>query len=192
MGDLPYLAKLRAYGQGNPSQEHLEAIETELFNGPDRGAAVVLTALVEKSLEHLLKREMREEGVSALFEFNGPMGTFSNKIAMAFSLKLIGTKTKHDLTIIRTLRNVFAHSRLPVTFETEVVAVACGHLCLPDEPGVFLNSNMLEKVSNDRLAEATDIKHPRTRFFTTCNEIAKRIYWIRVGEDPQHHLNVLP
>ena len=85
-----YLRDLKAYGRGDPTQEHLKAIETELYNGPDRGAVVVLAAIVERSLEHLIKRSLRPEGVSELFQFNGPMGTFSNKIAMAFALTLIG------------------------------------------------------------------------------------------------------
>jgi hypothetical protein len=192
MSEPVYLRDLKSYGRGEPTQEHLAAIETELYNGPDRGAAVVLTAIVEKSLEHLIKRALRPEGVNDLFQFNGPMGTLSNKIAMAFSMRLIGEKTKHDLEIIRHLRNIFAHSRLPVTFETEQVKAACDHLCLPEIQGVFLSSNMLDKVSDDRLKDAVDIKHPRTRFFTTCNEIAKRIYFIRAGEDPSHYLNNLP
>ena len=192
MGEPAYLRNLKAYIKDDPTQDHLTAIETEMFNGPDRGAAVVLTAIVERSLEHLIKRELRPEGVNDLFQFNGPVGTLSNKIKMAYSLKLLGSKTKHDLEIIRALRNVFAHSRLPVTFDTDAIKTACENLYIPDLEGVQLNSHMLDKVSEDRLADAVNIQHPRTRFFTACNEIAKRIYFLRAGEGPNHYLNELP
>lgn len=44
-----------------------------------------------------------------LFRHNGPLSTFSARLDMAFALYLIGEKTRHDLDIIRDIRNDFAH-----------------------------------------------------------------------------------
>jgi hypothetical protein len=156
-------------------------MERELYAGPDRAAGVVLASMVERSLGHLLRLRMRPEGIGDLFDHEGLLGTFGAKAQMCYALQLIGPKTRHDLTIIRVLRNQFAHSRKPIKFTTAVVKTACRHLMLPDEEGVFLSFNMLQKTPMRRLRAASNKNHPRTRYFTACNEIAQRIYFIRGG-----------
>lgn len=191
MSGPAYLKNLRDYGGGDPSPSDIKTLEAEMYSGPDRAAAVVLSSLAERSLGHLLKLKMRKDGIGDLFNPDGMLGTFGAKIQIAYALKLIGPITRHDLNIIRTLRNQFAHSRKPIKFSTGVVKIACSHLMLPDQPGVFLNFSMLNKTSRRRLKAASDKKHPRTRFFTACNEIAQRIYFVRTG-DPDDPLNQLP
>jgi len=191
MSDPTYLKDLKKWGAEDPTVDDLEALESELYAGSDRGAAVIFSSVVEKSLGKLLRDAMRPDGIGNLFEFDGTLGTFGAKIQFAYALQLIGPITRHDLTIIRSLRNQFAHSRRPIEFETPVVAAACKHLSLPDQLGVFLSYRMLQAVPEDRLLAASDKNHPRTRFFTAGNEIAQRIYFIRTG-DKNDPLNQLP
>ena len=179
--DPAYIEALKRYGAENPTEKDLKAIESELYNGPDRGAAVVLGALVERSLEALLKKVLRPEGVNQLFKYGGPLGDFAAKTQMAYSLKLIGRVTRTDLTIIRHLRNQFAHSQKPIKFTTPVVRAVCDHLQYPDQPGIFINFRLLNTVSRARLKAAADKKYPRTRYFISCNEIAQRVYFVRGG-----------
>jgi DNA-binding MltR family transcriptional regulator len=47
--------------------------------------------------------------VEKLFEFNQPLGNFSNKINIAFCLGLINKLVKKDLDLVRKIRNKFAH-----------------------------------------------------------------------------------
>lgn len=101
MGDPAYLKNLRKFGSGEPTTEELAALEAELYSGPDRAAAVVLASLVERSIGHLIKRSMREDGIGDIFSSDGLLGNFGAKIQIAYALKLIGPKTPHDLTIIR-------------------------------------------------------------------------------------------
>lgn len=162
-----------------------------MYSGPDRGAAVVLASMVERSLGHLLRTRMRSQGVEEMFGFNGPLGSFSAMIQVAYGFKLVGPKTRSDLNIIRNIRNQFAHSRRPIRFTTAEVREACKFLRLPDEEGVLLNFRMLNGVSAARLRQASDRTHPRTRYFTSCNEIAQRIYFIRTG-NAEAPLNQLP
>jgi hypothetical protein len=81
------------------SVHDIAALEAEMFSGPDRAAAVVLGSMVERSLGHLLKRDMRPNGIGDLFEPGGILGTMGAKIDLAYALKLIGPKTRHDLTM---------------------------------------------------------------------------------------------
>jgi len=191
LSDPTYLKNLKAFGRGEPTEADICSLESEMYSGPDRGAAVVLGSMVERSLGQLLRNNMRTQGVNELFEYNGPMGSFSAMTQVAYAFKLIGPKVRSDLNIVRHIRNQFAHSRRPIRFTTVEVREACKHLQLPDEPGVHLNFRMLNSVSAARLRQASDKSHPRTRYFTSCNEIAQRIYFVRTG-DPSAALNQLP
>ena len=185
-----YITALKQFGSGDPTAAEVGALEVEMYSGPDRAAALVLAALVENALEKLLRKNLREEGVNQLFKFGGPLGDFASKISMCFSLKLVGQLTRRDLTNIRHLRNQFAHSRRPIEFEMKEVADVCAQLSYPKQPGIFLNFNMLNKVADERLNQASDRNHPRTQYFTACNEIAQRVYFIRGGA-PEADLNKL-
>lgn len=190
MSDPTYLKDVKKFGSEEPTPKDLKKLEAELYSGPDRAAAVVLASLVERSIGRLLQMNMRN-GSKDLLEPERPIGTFAAKIQIAYAFNLIGPITRHDLTIIRTLRNQFAHSRRPIRFSTPVVKIACGHLQLPDQPGVFISFRMLNSVPHRRLKAAADRSHPRTRFFTACNEIAQRIYRYRT-DDRDDPLNQLP
>jgi hypothetical protein len=63
-----YIEALKAYGSGEPTAADVRALETELYNGPDRGGAVVLSSSVERAVERLLRNHVRNEGASALFD----------------------------------------------------------------------------------------------------------------------------
>lgn len=191
MSQPTFLRNLKRFGSEEPTTKDIRALEAELYSGPDRTAGVVLASLVERSLGRLLRSSMRSDGVEDLFEPEGLMGTFSAKIKIAYALNLIGPTTRHDLNIIRSLRNQFAHSRRPIRFTTPVVRIACQHLSIPDLPGVTLSFRMLEKTPRNKLRAAADKSHPRTRFFTSCNEIAQRIYLVRT-DDKNDALNQLP
>jgi hypothetical protein len=109
---------------------------------------------------------------------------------MGYSMHLYGADTRRDLDIIRHLRNQFAHSRKPIEFETPAVKACCDQLSYPDAPGVFIPFHYLNKVCDERLEQASDRTHPRTRYFMTCNEIAQRIYLFR-GGSPSDAVNTL-
>ena len=175
------LNELKKYGAGAPTKDDVQALETELYDGSDRAAGVVLGALAENAITHLLRQRMGEESVDA---------NFGTKIDMACSRKLFGDRTKQELTIIRHLRNQFAHSQKPIEFVTPVVKQCCDELTYPDAPGVIIPLGYLNKVSDHRLKDAADKFHPRTRYFVSVHEIISRIYVFRTGDtsDPINQL----
>src|SRR6266576_2325749 len=82
-----------------------------------------------------------------------------------------GAKTKHDLDMIRLLRNHFAHCRKPLRFSTPVVSDVCKHLLLPDIAEVNPPPMTLHKISENHDA-TTDIKSPKTLHITCCHSIS--------------------
>ena len=97
----------------------------KLFNiekKDERTIAILGGTFLEMSLEHLLYAFLPddEKEVKKLFEYNQPLGNFSNKIAISYCLGLIDKMVKNDLNLIRKIRNKFAHN-LYSTFEDEEI-----------------------------------------------------------------------
>jgi hypothetical protein len=53
-----------------------------------------------------------------------PLETFSQRIIMGRVLRLYGDDTEYNLTLVRLIRNAFAHAHVPITFETKEIAAA--------------------------------------------------------------------
>ena len=106
----------------------------------DRSIALITATVIEQSLEVAILTKLvpqDTEGERALFSEDGaPLASFDAKIRLAFALGLFGKAMKDDLAIIRNVRNSFAHSRLPITFDTPQIVNACEELTLTDRLGV--------------------------------------------------------
>jgi hypothetical protein len=107
------------------------------------------------------------------FDYDGPMGTFASRIAVAYALGIFGPQTRHDLDLIRHLRNQFAHCRNPLSFDMPAAA-DCSHLQIPNVPGVSVTPMALAEVTGDERL-AMDLKHPKTRYICACFSIAKQL-----------------
>lgn len=68
--------------------------------------------------------------LQSLFDFNGPLGTFSSRILISFSIGLISKSYVNDLQIIRKIRNEFGHSPSIIDFENDKIASLCNNLKL--------------------------------------------------------------
>jgi DNA-binding MltR family transcriptional regulator len=89
-----------------------DEMRKEITNGPPRVQAIVAGALLEDVLRAALAYnliELSESELKELFENNGPLATFSSRIKMAYALGLISSEVKHDLDVVRDIRNDFAH-----------------------------------------------------------------------------------
>ena len=115
----------------------LEAIFKEIEGENPRAAILVCGALVENALEwaigaHLRKPETDTEK-SALFPDNGILGSFSEKIWGAYFMCIIGRTVRHNLDMIRLIRNVAGHDMNPLTFDHPDIASRCGQIELLNE-----------------------------------------------------------
>ena len=187
MGQEPaYIKNLRALMKGEPTIEHLEALESELYaSGSDRATAVMLASFLEDHLGRLLKSAMRHPlsltESNDIFEHRGPLASFDSRIIMAYALNLIGPKTRSDLKLIKSLRNAFAHSRMPFGFQAPEVRAVCNKLQIIDLPGTNIPYRYLERVPHEELKSATDKTDPKTRFIGTCHNISYRMNVKRDG-----------
>jgi hypothetical protein len=180
MSDPAYLKAFKELIRGDPTYSDLPRMEMEFYGESPRAVVLLSASLAELGLELALKKILRNDKSTAdLFDFESPLGTFSGKAKLAFALKIFETMTRHDLELIRHLRNGFAHSRHPLTFETEEVAAVCRQLQLPDTPKAQVPTAYLNRW---KVAEAWDKAHPKTRYVTACNTVAVAL--ITYGRPP--------
>ncbi|HEX4114027.1 MAG TPA: hypothetical protein VH020_15955 [Stellaceae bacterium] len=181
MATPAYLKTFRVFVGTTPDFSHLPAMEQEFYLGPDRPAVILQASSLETLVRSLILTKMRQpissETIERMFGGNGPLSSFSHKIMIGHALGLYGPVYRHDLDIIRELRNGFAHVRLPMALETPAIAGMCKHLKLPDMPGNMLPYAYSEKFD---LKIVTDETHPRTRFTRSCHTIALR--FIELGQ----------
>jgi hypothetical protein len=186
MDEPAYLRNLRELGNSDPKEEHLAALERELYaSGSDRATAVMFGAFVEVHLERLIRKQLREDlntdARRLLFGTGGALSTFALKTVMAFALKLIGPDTYFDLRLIRFLRNQFAHARVPLNFKTPEVRAVCEQFRLVDLKNTHIPFGYLNRVSNGELEAATDKNDSKTRYISTCHTISYRMIVSRDG-----------
>jgi hypothetical protein len=109
----------------------------------ERGQVLISSGFLEQQLKEILQAFMIENsGTDTLFEgANAPLGTFSSRIAACFALGLITDGEHHDLSLIRKIRNDFAHN-VHVSFATPSVASRCEALLsrAKDYPGVSVGT----------------------------------------------------
>lgn len=96
----------------------------------DRGCALLAISFLEEELKMLLKKCLVDtpEVDEKIFSFNGPLGTFSSKIEIAFSLGKISKTIKDELNLLRKIRNHFGHSPTPIDFNTHPINERCKSL----------------------------------------------------------------
>jgi hypothetical protein len=172
--DAAYIRNFKVLARADPSFSDLHKLEEEAYGTNDRARAVLLGAVLETSLEIFLRNKTRPtlnaEDIGRLFDTFGLLGDFGAKILAGYAFNLYGPDTRHDLDLVRVLRNGFAHSRMALDFTTPEVAAVCAQLKAPDSPGAFIPHTWLVLAP----LEDADKQHPRTRYISTCHVISER------------------
>ena len=128
--------------------EDLVTILGQIYKGDDRATAIVGAAFVDDALEQVLRLLFKEterhdidklpneknaieksflKVANDLFAPDRSLGSFRAKIDLSFALGVIGYGAFSDFTIIKDIRNLFAHHMLdvgdkkPVSFETPAI-----------------------------------------------------------------------
>ena len=98
-------------------------VRGEFSKETDRGCALMAASFLDFELEKLLRNKLAgsKKHLDALFEVNGPLGTFSSRIRLSYSVGLIPKDAMNDLEIIRKIRNDFGHKYEPISFETKSI-----------------------------------------------------------------------
>jgi hypothetical protein len=99
------------FDRQHPHLKGLWALILETDKETDRGMVLVLSSFLEEVTKRLLLSFM-VQGTREKDFFEGgnvPLGTFSSRIKTAHALGLITKDERHDLDVIRDIRNAFAH-----------------------------------------------------------------------------------
>jgi hypothetical protein len=180
-----YITAFQEYIDSPPGAGHRTAMEREFYGESDRACGILQASWTELILERAIRSRLRNDGAGALFGPNGPLGNFSNKIAFGYSLGLYEVRTRHDLNLIRRIRNGFAHCQLPLRFDISAVKGVCDHLYLPD----LQEHRCVPPIIFDRAIEEGewhDRDHPRERFIICCYSILSaliHVYQLRAPRD---------
>jgi len=93
---------------------------------------LVGVAALEKAVASLLQNYFIEGDTSkGLFELGGVLDDFSGCAKVAYCLGLIEKKVFENLNTVGTIRNIFAHSDVPLAFDDPAVKTLCEKLHLP-------------------------------------------------------------
>lgn len=89
-----------------------QQIALQMLEERGRGAVLVGVARVDAALQHLLESVMSPASVKGdgLFQPDRPLGSLGAKVALAYRLGLIDAAVERALSVLRKLRNAFAHS----------------------------------------------------------------------------------
>jgi hypothetical protein len=115
--------------------DDLFKLRAELDKETDRGCCMMAGSFLEQELGELLAVKLvgSKKFIDSMLEFNGPLGSFSARIKMAYALGLICHAAMSDLDTIRKIRNEFAHKHQSINFNTEALKKRIynlkGHLC---------------------------------------------------------------
>lgn len=110
--------------------EDLARFVDELGRETDRGLPLVGAALIDEKLLETLE-SFFVEGRAAnrlLVEAHGPLSSFSARIDACFALGLIDEFEYKEISLIRKIRNKFAHSKHGLSFKSEILIGLCTSL----------------------------------------------------------------
>jgi hypothetical protein len=124
-------SELRELSYKEVTIEEIEEYQKQVTHETnDRGACILMATNVELALSSAIFRVLSWDNDTRgqLTSSEGPMATFAQKINLGRALRIYGPDTQHNLDYIRLIRNAFAHSHAPISFETREVKAALGLL----------------------------------------------------------------
>ncbi|MEJ8568860.1 hypothetical protein [Elongatibacter sediminis] len=124
----------------------------ELLNKEShRGQVLISSSYLEEQLGQMLQAFFLKSPKAKKLVEGGyaPLQSFSARITTCFLLGLISEDERHDLDLIRDVRNEFAH-KIHTTFETQCIASRC------------------EQLKHQAFAEKDEVKMPAFAQFSTA------------------------
>src|SRR5260370_1167381 len=117
-----------------PTREDLSKVSATVFTAAPIAAAILGAALIEHELDTLLRRrfpKITDSNWSSMVSEGAPFSTFDQKITAAFAFRMFDEATKSNLKIIKSIRNVFAHSRMLIDFDHKLITDELKRIKIP-------------------------------------------------------------
>jgi hypothetical protein len=127
---------------GHLQKETISSTWAEMETGSARAQVLVSASFVEFHLEHLLRSRLKDDAavLDKVFENNGALRSFSQKIDVAYLLRLYPQRVLKELHTIRDVRNSFAH-KLPSNQQTQSVRDLCANLVVHTERTITITAD---------------------------------------------------
>lgn len=108
-----------------PLMDYLDQLKEE----SPRGSVLISTGYLEEELKKILMAFFVEDADPKVLVdgANVPLGSFSSRIAACYALALITQDERDDLTLLRKIRNEFAH-QITASFENQSIIDRCKNL----------------------------------------------------------------
>jgi hypothetical protein len=110
----------------------------ELEGDSDRACALIAVSILDRALVGVLATQMvkvpADEHKSLFYGQTAFLGSFSNKIRLCYVLSLISKEQVKHLNTMRDVRNYFAHSLGPASFNDPIVVAECATLWSDADP----------------------------------------------------------
>lgn len=133
---------------------------------PDSAAALLASAQLDVALEQAIScRFVGSEKIHRqhLFEGSSPLASTVAKIHLAYALGIFGEITRDDMLKICRVRNIFAHARVPLDFNTQAIK---NTILSMKSQRAYAEQNMF------LLNPDFDWGSPRSVFISTCLSVA--------------------
>ena len=146
----------------------------------DRGCALMAAAFLDDQLGRLLRSVLVDDAkaVDELVGPSGALGAFSSRIEACYALGLLPPLARRDLHLIRKVRNEFAHTLSPRTFEEPSIASRCSEL---HYAFVVVTDRVRGRFTNAALgvcavihSKLTRAEHPEAAYDANPSEAAKQ------------------
>lgn len=132
---------LAALSREVPTEEELNNYYELTMAESDRGLAIMAGSLVENTLRAAILGRFANPGEAiAKSWFEGPtapFGSFAAKIKLGRALAIYAEKMERQLTLLKDIRNAFAHRSRPLDFKHPTIVSACVQLSprkgMPDD-----------------------------------------------------------
>lgn len=110
--------------------EKFMLLRSELTKESDRGCVLLAASFIDYRLEQLLRKKMHgnKSHLELLFGISGPVGTFSSRTMLAYSIGLLPQVIYSDIQTIRKIRNMFGHTIDIINFEDQSINDLCKNL----------------------------------------------------------------
>jgi hypothetical protein len=121
---MPNSDTLRRLSRTFPARPEIDKIMNDLRDKDDLHIAIIALSILEATLEQLIATRLLKgdkEFLNRLFLNRGPLSDFNSKILIAEAFGIVTGPLANELHVMRGIRNAFAHSKIPLSFDHELV-----------------------------------------------------------------------
>jgi hypothetical protein len=127
---------LRTYYKSRDIPFNIEHFAKEVQGESDRALVILLTAMLDDTLTLVIANRMAVRPINVdqleeIFRFEGPLGSFSARIEIAYLFGFIDELMRDQLTDFREMRNACAHSKHYIGFDVPELANVAKRLFAP-------------------------------------------------------------